>query len=328
MNTMMKNKGFTLIEIAIVLMIVTILLGYTLALFPVQQELKQYRTAEKEMAEILQSIIGFAQINGRLPCPALPDSVGIESGGGEANCDRYGGFVPVNTLGLNGKINGDSLLLDPWGNPYRYYVTNSDFFGDADSDGSLDDDLDGNGDGDADGNDIHDFVRNGEMRNIGLSDVSIDEDSDGNADIDSDGYIDLDPNLIICDRASGNTDRCNNINQQVIGDVQDITPPAAGNYNANNYTAYAGATVVLLSLGKNGSQTPTGDELENRGSTQIVNASGWGETAGPTGNDYFIDTDTVFVKRITGQSANFDDLVKWISPNVLFSKMIEAGQLP
>jgi len=30
----------------------------------------------------------------------------------------------------------------------------------------------------------------------------------------------------------------------------------------------------------------------------------------------------------TSFSDNFDDLVRWISPNILYSKMIEAGQLP
>ena len=60
-----NQTGFTLIEIAIVLLIVTILLGYTVALFPKQQELKQYRAVEQEMDEVIDAIIGFAQINGR-----------------------------------------------------------------------------------------------------------------------------------------------------------------------------------------------------------------------------------------------------------------------
>ena len=76
-----RQSGFTLVEIAIVLLIVTILLGYTVALFPRQQELKQYRAVEKEMDELIEAIIGFAQVNGRLPCPAVPNSGGDELGG-------------------------------------------------------------------------------------------------------------------------------------------------------------------------------------------------------------------------------------------------------
>jgi len=54
--------------------------------------------------------------------------------------------------------------------------------------------------------------------------------------------------------------------------------------------------------------------------------------AGPTGNEYFLKdwaaNETTFVKRPTGYADDFDDIVKWVSPGVLFSKMIEAGQLP
>ena len=126
MNGKPSQSGFTLVEIAIVLLIVTILLGYTVALFPRQQELKQYNALEKDMDRIVDAIVGFAQVNGRLPCPAIPNSAGDEDGGGAGPCNNYGGFVPVNTLGLEGRINADTLLLDPWGNPYRYYVSNSD----------------------------------------------------------------------------------------------------------------------------------------------------------------------------------------------------------
>ena len=84
---MMKNiqQGFTLIEIAIVLLIVTILLGYTIAMFPIQQELKQYRKANAEMEEIIDSLIAFAQINGRLPCPDTDQSGGDVDGEEEWN---------------------------------------------------------------------------------------------------------------------------------------------------------------------------------------------------------------------------------------------------
>jgi len=109
-NIRTDQSGFTLIEIAIVLLIVTILLGYTVALFPKQQELKQYRAVEQEMDDVIAAIIGFAQVNGRLPCPSIPNSAGAEDGGGSADCNNYGGFVPVNALGITGRLNVDSLL--------------------------------------------------------------------------------------------------------------------------------------------------------------------------------------------------------------------------
>ena len=278
-----RQSGFTLVEVAIVLLIVSILLGYTVALFPRQQELKQYRAVEREMDELIEAIVGFAQVNGRLPCPAVPNSGGNEFGGGGANCNFYGGFVPVNTLGLAGKLNQDTLLLDPWGNPYRYYVSNSDFGP----------------------NGLHDFVRVGEMRAVGL------------VDSDLDNYIDLDGRYLICDD-NGTTidDECTGANE-VFG-------------NASGTGQYAGAPFVLISLGKNWSDVPINDELENRGS-DLTNTD-LGMANGPSGNEYFLkdvgNNETTFVRRPTGFADDFDDVVRWVSPNILFSKMIEADQLP
>ncbi len=282
------QRGFTLVEIAIVLLIVTILLGYTVALFPRQQELKQYRAVNQQMDQIIAAIIGFAQINGRLPCPSAPNTGGNENGGGGADCGNYGGFVPVNTLGITGRLNADSLLLDPWGNPYRYYVTDNDFNG-----------LGGS-----------DFVRTGEMRLVGL------------VDSDLDTYIDLDGQYVICDQADATLD-----------DLCDFPPavPVFGNAVGAG-GPYAGAPFVLVSHGKNWNEgAAAGDELVNMGAT-LTTALTTPMANGPAGQAYFLKDEeageTTFVRRITGFADNYDDVVKWVSPNILFSKMIEAGQLP
>jgi prepilin-type N-terminal cleavage/methylation domain-containing protein len=125
-NTRINQTGFTLLEVTIVVLIVSILLGFTVALIPKQQELRRYKEADREMDKILDAIVGFAQVNGRLPCPSAAASAGVSSGGGATDCTVFGGFVPSNTLGFRGRLNADSLLSDPWGNPYRYYVSNSD----------------------------------------------------------------------------------------------------------------------------------------------------------------------------------------------------------
>ncbi|MCP4494312.1 MAG: type II secretion system protein [Gammaproteobacteria bacterium] len=116
-----KQTGFTLIEIAIVLIIVSVLLGYTVAMFPIQRELKQYRSADAEMDEIIDELIAYAQVNGRLPCP---DSTGdaVENSGALGGCAAWFGNLPAKTMGLDGKYSV-GVMVDPWGGAYRYQVS-------------------------------------------------------------------------------------------------------------------------------------------------------------------------------------------------------------
>ena len=291
MNSTLKSQSaFTIIEVAIVLLIVAILLGYTVALFPKQQELKQYRAAEQEMDQIIAAIVGFAQVNGRLPCPAIPNSAGVEDYDNINNdgCDNFGGFVPVNTLGITGRLNADSLILDPWGNPYRYYVTDNDF----------------NGGG------FSDFTTPNEMRTVGI------------VDSDADGYTDLDGRYLICDSSGTNTDgtddECDGAG--IVFGRPDASPPAL----------YAGAPFVLVSHGRNWNEgAAAGGELENLGAT-LTTAFVPVIPNGPAGRPYLLKdvsaNETNFVYRSFAD--NYDDVIKWGSPNLLFSKMVEAGQLP
>jgi prepilin-type N-terminal cleavage/methylation domain-containing protein len=287
MTMKLRQSGFTLVEIAIVLLIVTILLGYTVALFPQQQQLKQYRALNLEMDRVMEAIIGFAQVSGRLPCPALANGTGNEDNNANG-CGEYGGFVPANTLGLDGRLNEDGLLIDPWGNPYRYYVTDVDFNGDGNSD----------------------FTVPGEMRKIGLVD------SDGN------GAIDLEGRYLICDAAGANNDNCVGVNT-VFGRLFD-------NLGWPD-DRYSGAPFVLLSMGKNWSDgVPAGDELKNSGATEVTGTSGTKYRVKVVEDDVPANEigDTTFVKRPSGFADDFDDVVRWVSPSVLYSRMIQAGQLP
>ena len=296
-----SQSGFTLVEIAIVLLIVTILLGYTVALFPQQQQLKQYRAVNLEMDRVMETIIGFAQVNGRLPCPAQPDGAGVEDINGIVGCNTYAGFVPVNTLGLDGRLNEDSLLLDPWGNPYRYYVTDVDFNGDGSSD----------------------FTAPGQMRLVGLVDSEPNYVLPNPAVPPGDGYIDLDGRYLICDDpGTAGDDQCANAANEVFGRYD----PNGGGVVGGPTARYGGAPLVLLSMGKNWSETATGDELENSGATATST------TGVPSGNSYLLKNvasgETTFVRRRDGMADDFDDVVRWASPNLLFSRMIQANQLP
>ncbi len=119
-------NGFTLVELAVVLLIVTILLGGLVPTISSQMEQRQMNQTRKQLEEIQQALIGFAIVNERLPCPATTTSNGQEDPPiVTGTCTApYSGFVPAATLGLT-PTNSQGLLVDAWNNPIRYAVTAS-----------------------------------------------------------------------------------------------------------------------------------------------------------------------------------------------------------
>ncbi len=129
---MRQQKGFTLVEIAITLFIVALLMGGLLPTLSSQIEQRRNSDTTQQLNDIKDALIGFAIINGRLPCPAFGSSNSLESfaSGGSAsngNClnspNDYNGFLPAATLGLSGSMDSSGYLLDSWGNRIRYAVT-------------------------------------------------------------------------------------------------------------------------------------------------------------------------------------------------------------
>jgi len=255
-----RQHGFTIIEIAIVLLVVSVMLGYTVAMFPVQQELKQYRKVNDEMQEIMDALTGFAQVNGRLPC-ADGDNDGLEDWpGGVADCVSWYGNLPARTLALNGSYSQGGVLLDPWGTPYRYQVSasNSGF--------PAPDDL------------VGDFTIATGMRAAGISNLS--------------------PDLRICSiQPATHTAAAPN-------DETDCDPIAT--------EVVANAVAVVISLGKDKANV-----VANTSDIQSENL-----------DNSLTDTVFVFSGRSDATGSEYDDVVKWLSPNALFSKMIAADQLP
>lgn len=120
------EKGFTLVEMAIVLAIVTLLLVGLLPTISGQIEQQRRSETRKQLNDIQQALIGFAIINGRLPCPATAASNGLENPDGGPGCTNfYNGFVPGATLGIT-SLNEEGQVLDAWNNPIRYAVTSWD----------------------------------------------------------------------------------------------------------------------------------------------------------------------------------------------------------
>lgn len=124
-GTHKKQSGFSLIEMAVVMVILGALLGGLLVSLSSTQEINYRSDAESQIDEIIEALYGFAQANGRLPCPATAGSNGTEDPVGGGACTEQYGFVPAATLGLSGAVNEDGLFVDPWFSPYRYNVTTS-----------------------------------------------------------------------------------------------------------------------------------------------------------------------------------------------------------
>ena len=117
-------KGFTLVEMAVVLVIMGLLLGGILMPLATQMEQRRIQETRQAMDQIKEALLGFAIVNGRFPCPARPaTATGTSFGGfsaGEADCANAVGVLPWATLGLP--------ETDAWGRRYSYRVSlNNDF---------------------------------------------------------------------------------------------------------------------------------------------------------------------------------------------------------
>ena len=110
------SKGFSLVEMAVVLVIVGLMLGGLLTPLSMQMEQRKISETQKALEDTREALTGFALRNGYLPCPAVSASNGLEDRRGD-NCGdaRRVGYLPWATLGLP--------KLDSWSHLYRYSVT-------------------------------------------------------------------------------------------------------------------------------------------------------------------------------------------------------------
>ncbi len=120
------QRGFTLIEMAIVLLIMGLLLGGGLSVIGTQIDQQRIKDTQRILDDARDALLGFAIANNRLPCPATAATNGIESPVGGGVCTApYNGFLPAATLGIPG-VDANGFLTDAWGTPanrIRYAVT-------------------------------------------------------------------------------------------------------------------------------------------------------------------------------------------------------------
>ena len=118
---MTTQRGFTLIEMAIVLVIITILIGGLAMPLSAQIQARRIAETKKTLEDAREAILGFAMINDgspstnrRLPCPDI-EGDGTESLNiSDSECAQSSGFLPWVDLGVANQ--------DAWGNRLRYEV--------------------------------------------------------------------------------------------------------------------------------------------------------------------------------------------------------------
>jgi prepilin-type N-terminal cleavage/methylation domain-containing protein len=114
-----EQSGFSLIEMAVVLVIVGLLVTGLLLPLSAQIDQRNYNETQRELSEMRDALIGFALSsaaldgNPHLPCPDT-NGDGFEDRAAGL-CVNVAGGIPWATLGLG--------RLDRWGNPYIYRVT-------------------------------------------------------------------------------------------------------------------------------------------------------------------------------------------------------------
>ena len=107
-----SNKGFTLIEMSIVLFIVALLLGGLLPTVSSQIEQQRRNETRKQLDEIQQALFGFAMSKGYLPCPAKSASDGTEDRtGGICTLNKRFGFLPWTELGVKKTDSWERLFI-------------------------------------------------------------------------------------------------------------------------------------------------------------------------------------------------------------------------
>jgi prepilin-type N-terminal cleavage/methylation domain-containing protein len=135
-----RKNGFTLIELTMVLFIVSLLLASFLS--PLSTRLEQQnreKTADK-LSEIKESLLGYALINGRLPCPDCPDgtvgtcSAGTPNDGVEDTYTSGSDNICRSNVGNLPWVDLQSSEHDAWSRHFTYAVS-SGFSDDVDGTG-------------------------------------------------------------------------------------------------------------------------------------------------------------------------------------------------
>lgn len=270
-----REAGFSLIELAIVLVVVALLVGGLLVPLTMQIEQEKIRETQKAMEETKEALIGYAIANNRLPCPDS-DLDGLENPptptvapntpvAGQTtqtfSCLVVEGGLPYQTLGVSRE--------DGWNNRFRYRVTPA------------------------------------------FTQRIIVTDAIGN----------------VLSNTAFTLSTSGSINVLNRGDNPATSPTIESKFPL---TLAANVPVVIISHGKNGYGAISSAGLP-QATVPAINADE--TTNAGMGASKITRTPTPSLATCSDTAegtpfCEFDDLVTWLSPNILFNRMVAAGRLP
>lgn len=123
------QRGFSLIEIALVLVIMGLILGVIINALGPQLDNRNVNETQQRIKQASDAVLAFAMVNRRIPCPATLASNGLEvmtvldatqQRGKCANPNN--GYLPARTLGLGEQSVGGEMQ-DAWAFGLRYGVS-------------------------------------------------------------------------------------------------------------------------------------------------------------------------------------------------------------
>ncbi|HSI43123.1 MAG TPA: type II secretion system protein [Methylotenera sp.] len=126
-----QHSGFTLVEMAVTLVIMGLIISTLLGPLSAQRDMKNISGTQESLNQIKEALNGFAILNGRLPCPTNQADPANASYGLEDCSIVTEGYLPWKTLGVNESDEWGqhrNSVTDSWNGYWRYradgnYVT-------------------------------------------------------------------------------------------------------------------------------------------------------------------------------------------------------------